>query len=82
MIQAVTNRQVGLKYVFSIRFEDRYAHRDGSVISELVVGYMLPGKPIAMMMCVASPLAIQLVLISFYSRFKVILSVILIWIDH
>ncbi|KAI0079167.1 OPT oligopeptide transporter, partial [Panus rudis PR-1116 ss-1] len=33
MIQAVTNRQVGL-----------------NVITELIVGYMLPGKPVAMMM--------------------------------
>ncbi|KAK7689483.1 hypothetical protein QCA50_007275 [Cerrena zonata] len=33
MIQAVTNRQVGL-----------------NVITELVVGYMLPGKPVAMML--------------------------------
>ncbi|KAJ8488073.1 hypothetical protein ONZ51_g3778 [Trametes cubensis] len=33
MIQAVTNRQVGL-----------------NVITELIVGYMLPGRPVAMMM--------------------------------
>ncbi|KAM5543759.1 hypothetical protein V8D89_002376 [Ganoderma adspersum] len=33
MIQAITNRQVGL-----------------NVITELVVGYMLPGRPVAMMM--------------------------------
>ncbi|EMD32415.1 hypothetical protein CERSUDRAFT_68734 [Gelatoporia subvermispora B] len=35
MIQAVTNRQVGL-----------------NVITELIVGFMLPGRPVAMMMCV------------------------------
>ncbi|KAF8181623.1 small oligopeptide transporter [Pholiota molesta] len=34
MIQAVTNRQVGL-----------------NVITELIVGFMIPGKPNAMMMC-------------------------------
>ncbi|ETW75392.1 oligopeptide transporter [Heterobasidion irregulare TC 32-1] len=34
MIQAITNRQVGL-----------------NVLSELIVGFMLPGKPVAMMMC-------------------------------
>ncbi|RPD65159.1 small oligopeptide transporter [Lentinus tigrinus ALCF2SS1-7] len=37
MIQAITNRQVGL-----------------NVITELIVGYMLPGRPIAMMMFKAS----------------------------
>ncbi|OSD07751.1 small oligopeptide transporter [Trametes coccinea BRFM310] len=51
MIQAVTNRQVGLKYV-----DARYTLGSPlltfacSVITELIVGYMLPGRPVAMMM--------------------------------
>ncbi len=36
MIQAVTNRQIGL-----------------NVITELIVGFMIPGRPTAMMMCVS-----------------------------
>ena len=55
MIQAITNQQVGLKYVFScicdyLRTSFTESHVVYSVIAELIVGYLLPGKPIAMMM--------------------------------
>lgn len=54
MIQAITNRQVGLKCVasfFSWGGMGTLTERR-SVITELTVGFMIPGKPIAMMMCV------------------------------
>lgn len=50
MIQAITNRQIGLKLAFSPYFAIDDAHRLSSVISELIVGFMLPGRPIALMM--------------------------------
>ncbi|OJT15535.1 Sexual differentiation process protein isp4 [Trametes pubescens] len=52
MIQAVTNRQVGLKYVARPRHppSTTYQSPPPSVITELIVGYMLPGRPLAMMM--------------------------------
>jgi len=44
MIQAVTNRQVGLKYASSVSVDfQRVAEHFFSVITELVVGFMLPG---------------------------------------
>jgi hypothetical protein len=51
MIQAITNQQVGLKYVFYFNlFRIKKLTVLLSVITELIIGYMLPGKPIAMMM--------------------------------
>lgn len=48
MLQAITNQQVGLKYVLCFSQARRLliCH---SVITELIVGYFLPGKPVAMM---------------------------------
>jgi hypothetical protein len=59
MIQAITNRQIGLKYVLlPLVFGSRMTLLTGagtsSVITELIVGFMLPGKPNAMMMCVSN----------------------------
>ena len=51
IIQAITNQQIGLKYVpLSILtdFSPKLTF-SSSVITELIVGYMLPGRPIAMM---------------------------------
>jgi OPT family oligopeptide transporter len=52
MIQAITNQQVGLKSVFIsfIQVRKQMLTRLCSVITELIIGYMLPGRPIAMMM--------------------------------
>lgn len=54
MIQAITNQQIGLKYVeyhtvheFDL-IRSTLSYR--SVITELIIGYALPGRPIAMMM--------------------------------
>jgi hypothetical protein len=52
MILAVTNRQVGLKYVVSYDSYRWSANNLFSVVSELIIGYMLPGRPVAMMMYV------------------------------
>jgi len=51
MIQAITNQQVGLKYVevHSEEFPNNQ-HVLISVITELIIGYAYPGRPIAMMM--------------------------------
>ena len=49
MIQAITNRQVGLKGVLLVN-ASRVSNSCFSVITELIVVYMLPGRPIAMMM--------------------------------
>jgi len=51
MIQAITNQQVGLKWVLLEVCKsslDQWHHC--SVITELIIGYALPGRPIAMMM--------------------------------
>lgn len=50
MIQAITNQQIGLKCVVSIINFRQSLTMDNSVITELVIGYALPGRPIAMMM--------------------------------
>jgi hypothetical protein len=50
MIQAVTNRQIGLKLVYWLYYIVDGAQGFSSVISELIVGFMLPGRPIALMM--------------------------------
>ena len=53
MILAITNRQVGLKYVHALcsSLLQRHSARNRiSVITELIIGYMLPGRPVAMMM--------------------------------
>jgi hypothetical protein len=52
MIQAVTNRQVGLKSVVIVPFAFIHTQSFHSVISELLIGLMLPGRPIAMMLFV------------------------------
>ncbi|KAI6137283.1 OPT oligopeptide transporter protein-domain-containing protein [Pisolithus sp. B1] len=49
MIQAITNQQVGLKYMFRLGSLPECSSLF-SVITELIVGYALPGRPIAMMM--------------------------------
>ncbi len=56
MIQAITNRQVGLKCVYysMLRAVSSILTRTFSVITELIVGFLIPGRPIAMMMCVFS----------------------------
>ena len=53
MIQAITNRQVGLKCVYysMLRAVSSTLTRTFSVITELIVGFLIPGRPIAMMMC-------------------------------
>lgn len=48
MIQAITNQQIGLKYV--CRTTSLTCLMIYSVITELIIGYALPGRPIAMMM--------------------------------
>lgn len=50
MIQAITNQQIGLKCVVSIIKCEQSLIMVNSVITELVIGYALPGRPIAMMM--------------------------------
>lgn len=53
MIQAITNRQIGLKSVESLpRLIPAHKYA-GSVITELLVGFILPGRPVAMMMFVS-----------------------------
>jgi hypothetical protein len=53
-IQAITNLQVGLKCVsrsdFVMQSQRISAFFIRSVITELMIGYVLPGKPIAMML--------------------------------
>lgn len=49
MLQAITNQQVGLKYVsIPVICVARFS-LGHSVITELVVGYCLPERPVAMM---------------------------------
>jgi hypothetical protein len=54
MIQAITNLQVGLKCVSRSTFVKQSQRISTffirSVITELIIGYVLPGKPIAMML--------------------------------
>ncbi len=50
MIQALTNQQVGLKCVRLLSGGSFVNSRHCSVITELIIGYALPGRPIAMMM--------------------------------
>jgi len=52
MIQAITNQQVGLKYVIIHHqiFKYQKANMNFSVITELIIGYALPGNPLAMML--------------------------------
>jgi hypothetical protein len=58
MIQAVTNRQVGLKWVSTIVVKaggillKRFACN--SVVTELIVGYMLPG--VSLSLCLSRPI--------------------------
>jgi len=49
MLQAITNQQVGLKYVSILGISAAWFSFDQSVITELVVGYCLPERPVAMM---------------------------------
>lgn len=46
MIQAITNQQVGLKWLLSTLFEGNILIKYDSVITELIIGYALPGRPI------------------------------------
>lgn len=52
MIEAITNQQIGLKYHILPKsvgfFVSIFAF--SSVISELIIGYALPGRPVAMML--------------------------------
>jgi hypothetical protein len=51
MIQAITNVQIGLKYDSStLILHPTYDYSSFSVIAELLIGYLRPGRPIAMMM--------------------------------
>ena len=49
MLQAITNQQVGLKYVSIPGICPARFSLGHSVITELVVGYCLPERPVAMM---------------------------------
>ena len=48
MIQAVTNQSIGLKYVGDRLRHLRYSRRC-SVIAELLGGFLVPGRPVALM---------------------------------
>lgn len=50
MIQAITNQQLGLKYGHAFPALLFTTNEALSVITELIIGYALPGRPIAMMM--------------------------------
>jgi hypothetical protein len=49
MLQAITNQQVGLKCVLILDTRVAQFSLGHSVITELVVGYCLPERPVAMM---------------------------------
>ena len=52
MIQAITNQQIALKYVphFHSVCCIVLTWLTNSVVAELIIGYALPGKPVAMML--------------------------------
>lgn len=52
MIEAITNQQIGLKYHILPNFVGFFVSifAFSSVISELIIGYALPGRPVAMML--------------------------------
>ena len=50
MIQAITNQQIALKYVPHFHSVYCIVLTTNSVVAELIIGYALPGKRVAMML--------------------------------